>query len=333
MSLDYSVEVMADSLSPDGVRLTTLKVTHPRFILAEVNTHRMLSRNSASSRAIPTEKQIDRVLDQPFVPETFNQRVKGMGVGEALDDSKQAIARREWIEASLDAVRHATVLNEVGIDKSRANRLLEPFMWHTAIITATEWSNFYALRDNTGAQPEFQIIAQMMREAMWENEPTPLDYGEWHLPGISDDELAMLCRTRREDSCDPEQLDSEIDEYKRVSARRLARVSFDKVSEDEEWSTSVERAGVLMTNGHVSPLEHVARPLHQDDFFNEDLMDKITLSARAHCELIRGGTVPMGALWAGNFRGWLQFRKELPNEDNFARHLAQESIVPSEVTT
>jgi hypothetical protein len=203
-------------------------------------------------------------------------------------------------------------------------------MWHTAIITATEWSNFYALRDNTGAQPEFQIIAKMMREAMWNHEPTPLDFGEWHLPGISADELAVLCNARA-DSGDFS-VSEILDEYKRVSARRLARVSFDKVSDAEEWGTSVERAGVLMTNGHVSPLEHIARPLHHEDFFNEDLMDKITLSARAHFELIRGGTIPTTALWAGNFRGWLQFRKELPNEDNFARHLAQESIVPDEVT-
>src|SRR4051812_47823071 len=80
---DYAAKILADSLSPEGIRLTTFEVTFPRFILAEFNTHRMLSRNSASSRAIPTEKLLKRVIDTPFVP-SFNKRVKGMGVGEAL---------------------------------------------------------------------------------------------------------------------------------------------------------------------------------------------------------------------------------------------------------
>lgn len=331
MSLDYSVEVLADSLSPDGVRLTTLKVTHPRFILAEINTHRTLSRNSASSRAIPTEKQIERVIEKPFVPETFNQRVKGMGVGEALEQADQVLAQRFWLQASRDAVAAAQRLNDLGIDKSRANRLLEPFMWHTAIITATEWSNFYALRDNSGAQPEFQIIAKMMREAMWQNEPTPLDYGEWHLPGISADELRRLCNAREDHAAGVmhEVLRDDIEQStKRVSARRMARVSFDKVGEAEEWGTSVQRAGVLMTNGHVSPLEHIARPLHHSDFFDDNLVDKLTISVRSHRELLHGGTIPMSAVWAGNFRGYLQFRKELPNEDNFARHLAENEPAP-----
>jgi hypothetical protein len=81
----YDVKVLADSIyglsSGQTARITTMQVTFPRFILAEINTHRAFSRNSASSRAIPTEKIIEQVVTNPFIPETFNRRVKGMGVG------------------------------------------------------------------------------------------------------------------------------------------------------------------------------------------------------------------------------------------------------------
>ena len=36
-----SATVVADSINPQGDRLTSLLVTFPRIILAEVNTHRM----------------------------------------------------------------------------------------------------------------------------------------------------------------------------------------------------------------------------------------------------------------------------------------------------
>ena len=48
-----SAKVIADSVSPKGIRLVTIECQFPRFILAQVNTHRVFSRNSASSRAIP----------------------------------------------------------------------------------------------------------------------------------------------------------------------------------------------------------------------------------------------------------------------------------------
>src|SRR3954469_8833727 len=111
----YDAKILADSISPDGVRLSTFEITFPRFILAEVNTHRVFSRNSASSRAIPTEKNIQRVAEDPYVPETFNARVKGMGVGEAFDGEQAEAARNDWLEASADAIRHARFQNELGV--------------------------------------------------------------------------------------------------------------------------------------------------------------------------------------------------------------------------
>ena len=70
--MDFNVKVVLDSIAPNGARLTTLEVTMPRFLLAQWNTHRSMSRNAASSRAVPTTKMLERVEQQPFVPfETF----------------------------------------------------------------------------------------------------------------------------------------------------------------------------------------------------------------------------------------------------------------------
>lgn len=295
--MSYNVKILADSISPDDVRLTTLEVTFPRFILAEVNTHRMLSRNSASSRAIPTEKIIERVQKNPFIPETFNKRVKGMGVGEALEGDDLELARHAWLMARNAAVAGAMKLSQLDTDKSRANRLLEPFMWHTAIISATEWENFFALRDHPAAQPEFQIVARMMREAMGTSIPVTLDYRQWHLPLVSvedyrryetdDQELAQQAEVVGDWAGDWETV-------KKLSASRCARVSFDTQHDDEPHEKTLARAEMLMGNGHLSPFEHVARPMDSREYGADPTRD-----------------------FRGNFRGWFQMRKEIPHESNF----------------
>lgn len=279
----YEVTVLADSISPDGVRLTTLQLVYPRFIHSEMLRHRMFSHSVASSRAIPTEKNIERVRKDPFVPETFNKRVKGMGVGAALDLSEAARARKAWLYAAGNAAYWAEVLNKLGIDKSRANRLLEPFLWVTDIVTATEWDNFFALRDHEGAQPEFQTLARLMRVEMERHEPLEVDYGEWHLP---------LTPEFSHDT-----FDGDWDFWKNISAGRCARVSFDKQNETEEHKASTLRAKRLIESGHFSPFEHVARPLTDDEALH--------------------GVVENS--FCGNFRGWVQMRKEIPNEDQFGK--------------
>lgn len=247
----YAAKILADSLSPAGVRLITVEATFPRFILAEVNTHRMLSRNSASSRAIPPEQLLERVSKEPFIPETFNKRVKGMGVGNPLEGDERFAAREAWLEARVNAVRSAERLLELDVDKSRINRLLEPFMWHTAIITATEWDNFFTLRDHPAAQPEFQKIAQLMREAMIASTPQVLGEDDWHLPLVDPEEKKLWSVPAQRDKL----------YWARVSAGRCARVSFDKQHNYETPEESYSRQrDTLEKNGHLSPAEHPARP-------------------------------------------------------------------------
>lgn len=274
----YAARILADSIGPHEVRLTTVEATFPRFILAEVNTHRMLSRNSASSRAIPTEKQIERVMREPFIPE-FNKRVTGMGVGEAFSGSENRRYKRRWLEARDAAVKAAEGFLQV--DKSRANRLLEPFMWHTAIISATEWENFFGLRCHPAAQPEFRRIAEMMQEAMWLSEPRRLNFGDWHLPLVfEDDDFGINLR-------------SEPLTAPQVSAGRCARVSYDRHHDEDAVPESLRRWQRLSDSGHWSPGEHPAQ-----------------------CVALG----PPGSQFHGNFRGWKQLRKFYENEDNFAAY-------------
>lgn len=284
----YEAKVLADSINPSQVRLITVQATFPRFILAEVNTHRVFSRNSASSRAIPPEKMIERVVKHPFVPETFNKRVKGMGVGDPVDQAAREISESVWLDARTEAVKAATRLNDLGIDKSRINRLLEPFMWHTAIITSTEWDNFFALRCPPGdeatidfsAQLEFQQIAILMRRAMRASEPQELGTKEWHMPLVAE---AVLTEAWSDPLFWP-----------KVSAGRCARVSYDTHENYEDHRVSYERAGRLQESGHLSPFEHVARPIQDDDY--------------------APGKLPRDS---GNFQGWVQLRKLIPHERNF----------------
>lgn len=297
--MSYEVNILADSRHPEaGARLTTFEVTFPRFILAEVNTHRVLSRNSASSRAIPTEKFLSAITERPFVP-SFNRRVKGMGVGEFFDAFEQANAEQIWLEARDAAVEAATELMEMGVDKSRANRLLEPFMWQTAIISATDWENFFALRTGEGAQPEFRIAAALMQEALAAHTPYTMSYNEWHLPLIEEEDYLKYASPGWEGSISQESGIYRGDYYtlKSIAVGRLARRSSYNRADPEPDEKSIERAGILSKSGHWSPFEHVARPIYSGRKMDRGIPED----------------------WSGNFFGWHQYRKDFTNEDNYAR--------------
>lgn len=142
-----SATVVADSLNPQGNRLTSLLLTFPRFILAELNTHRMLSKNSASSRAIPFRKMVEIVKNSPFIPIAWQKDHKGMQGTEYLTNGA-GLAKVVWLSARDMAVEQAEMLAHSEVTKQLCNRLLEPFMWHTVLISGTDegWENFFELR-------------------------------------------------------------------------------------------------------------------------------------------------------------------------------------------
>jgi thymidylate synthase ThyX len=293
----YAAKVIADSISESGCRLTTMEVTFPRMVLAEFNTHRTFSRNSASSRAIPVEKQLERIMKDPFVPDYWGVNQSGMQATTELEGEDRADAIRVWLEARDSAVDYAKRLLSRGIHKQLTNRLLEPFMWHTVIVTATDWGNFYALRANKDAQPEIRIIAEMMKKAHETSKPVLVKAGEWHLPLIQHDEYDgtfEFSETARQ-----------------VSAARCARVSYLTHDGKRDYAKDLELYERLVGGGHMSPLEHVATPHHEErdhvDFSSSDGFEFGHTTLEPSTEMI------------GNFRGWKQLRKFVQYEDDFSK--------------
>lgn len=303
----FKATILADSISPYGAdRLTTMEITFPRIVLSEFNTHRMFSRNSASSRAIPALKQLERLLNDPFIPFFWGKNQKGMQADTELTGDELAVAVSQWLDARDDTTRHATALLEMEVHKQLTNRLMEPFMWHTVIVTATEWNNFFALRANPNAQPEIRKIAEMMREAHTGGFPQFVNEGEWHLPLIQTDEFDGTFEY--------------TDEARMISAARCARVSYlthDGVRSHEADLKLFDR---LVTGGHMSPLEHVATPFTRDqERFRGDLMDYARQAAQQYSLHEEDSErVMRGLAFDGNFRGWTQLRKTIPGEFDFS---------------
>lgn len=241
--MTYACSVLADSVS-DGVRLTTLQIRFPRIVLAEFNTHRMLSRNSASSRAIPVEQRIAAVERDPFVPEVFGRNQRGMRAGAALEGEPDSLARQTWLQAAAEACASARQLAQHGVHKQLANRLLEPFLWTEVIVTATEWDNFFHLRCNPHAQPEIQRAAEAMRGAMAASTPAELVPGDWHLPLIDEEDR----RAGRP-----------VMELVKMSAARCARVSYLTHAGRRDPEADLALHDRLLRDGHMSPFEHPAR--------------------------------------------------------------------------
>jgi len=259
----YSVRVLLDSISPAGVRLTTLEVTFPRFVLSEFNTHRIFSRNSASSRAVPTSKLLEKVESDPVLPLEWGRNKAGMSADDVLGADEAEEAKRVWLRARDAALEHARELLSLKVHKQELNRILEPFLWHTVIVTATEWGNFFTLRCAPTAQPELREAALRMREALAASSPAPVGYGQWHLPLVQSDERALP-----------------IEDQKRISAARCARVSYLTHAGTREIEKDFELHDRLKHDRHLSPFEHVATPAHDDDFH-------------------------------ANVRGWIQMRREI----------------------
>jgi thymidylate synthase ThyX len=245
----YCARVLLDSRSADGVRLLTLEVTFPRFVLAEFNTHRVFSRNSASSRAIPTSKLIERLLTDPAMPLEWGRNQKGMSASDLLDEREARDAQRIWLAARDAAVERARELQALGVHKQVLNRILEPFLWHTVIVTATEWENFFDLRCAPAAQPEIRHAAEAMREAIDASSPQLVDRGSWHLPLVLDDERHL-----------------DIEVQKKISAARCARVSYLTHAGSREIEKDIELHDRLKADRHLSPFEHVATPAADGEF-------------------------------------------------------------------
>lgn len=281
--MPYVVKVLADSVAPNGKRLTTILARIPRIMLAELNTHRAFSRNSASSRAVPTPKLLARLEADPFIPIYWGKNQAGMSAAEELSPENQEFMRQEWLELAGITRTYVERWHRLGIHKQIANRPLEWFSWHEVIVSSTEWENFLRLRapaegpmDPTfPAQPEFQVFAVMVRDALKTSVPKQLSAGEWHLPLIDDqDRFCVATNTSSE----------RIEILKKISVAKCAAVSYLRHEDERSVADWLKVYDKLIGSGHWSPTEHVARAM--------------TSSA---------GSIPR----SGNFIGWRQLREDL----------------------
>lgn len=273
-----------------------MELEYPRFIHSEFMTHRMFSRNASSSRAIPVAKMIQAVIDNPAMPIHWGKNQSGMQASEELDDSGKESVERLWIDARDCAVQLAKEMGEVGAHKQIVNRILEPFTHIRVIVTATDYANFFALRDHEDAQPEIRELARVMKAAMEKSTPQTLAVGDWHLPYLDEEDFTNIYKHLAESSItrhDPTQREIYMLACA-ISAARCARVSY--LTHDGDRPTiqkDLELYHHLVNANppHMSPCEHQANP---------DCHDRHD-----------GYTHP--ALH-GNFRGWVQFRHLIRGE-------------------
>jgi hypothetical protein len=298
-----SAKVIADSISPEGVRMTTMEIEYPRFILAELNTHRMLSKNSASSRAIPVKAMHDFIRANPATPVHWGKNQPGMKAKEELTGPESKNAVFIWNQAKEDALHWADALaHKLAVHKQIANRITEPWMTMKTVISGTEWTNFFHLRNHPDAQPEIKALAEAMTVAYTTHLPVQLKPGEWHLPYIT---TATYVPTGELQYFDENFNRLDVEDAKIISASCCAQVSYRKNDPTFEkafrlWEQLIENDPV-----HASPIEHQATPMD------------ISSMCRFEPETWQPGVTHVSAnsdLWSGNLRGWIQHRKLIQNE-------------------
>lgn len=289
-----SAAIIADSLSPDGIRLTTLHLRYPRFIHAEMMTHRVFSRNARSSRAVPVETMLREIETDPVIPLHWGANQKGMQADRECDEPvrfrNDDVSREQaWLRARDNAVTIARNFERSGYHKQVVNRLLEPFMHIDVLVSATEWANFLALRDHPMAEPHIAILARAVRARMEESTPVRLGYSDWHLPYVAQADI---------DSVGDRPYGEAQAILIKLSVARCARISYRPFDGNGSIEAEIARHNALVGAAplHASPAEHQATP---------DTMRGVSME---------------GPNWAhrhehANLRGWRQYRKMLPGEN------------------
>lgn len=239
-----TAKIIADSVNVEvsNKRITSFILTYPRFIHAELMTHRVFSRNAASSRAIPVKKFIEDVLTDPAIPIHWGANQKGMQADNEVSIEVKTEGMKIWNSARDAAVEHANKLNDLGIHKQVVNRILEPYFHITTLLTATEFTNWFNLRAHHAAQPEIRELAYVMRDLLEKNTPVEKRCGEWHI-AFGDKYLDGLS----------------IEQKLKIAAARAARVSYKNFDGEVNYDKDYSLHDDLLKEGHFSPFEHSAK--------------------------------------------------------------------------
>lgn len=323
-----SAKIVADSVSPQGHRIISYILTYPRFIHSELMTHRLFSRNAASSRAIPFKKMVQMIKEDPFIPIAWQKDHKGMQGTEYIrphtDGSCASISA--WLEARDNAVQLASEMNADGVTKQLCNRLLEPFQWYTVLVTATEFDNFFELRcpkyinpfdeeywskkdyienndpemcpktdldwirlSTSGAEIHIQALAEAMWDAKNESTPKKLEAGEWHIPFGDKMDEEKVCIYGESINIRP-----------KIAVARCARLSYMTFDGEINYEKDIILHDTLLSSRHASPFEHCSRTLTNEEYDNCGKMIPL-----------EDGTIKFEKGWVDNFRGFKSYRRIL----------------------
>lgn len=303
--------ILRSKAQETGKEVATVMARYPRFIHAELMTHKDFSRNASSSRAIPIMRLIKDIIRDPAMPIYWGSNKPGMQAGAQLTGWKLWLAKKAWLGAMWMAIGFALILYWIGLHKQIGNRILEPWAHMNTLITSSRWNNFYALRIHPDAQPEIHELAQCIKEAIHHAPVQMLQRGMWHLPFASRaqdwNDAYNRCKVNRITRDEP-RYEEKLAHLKLVSTARCARVSYlthdgRETTFDEDRKLADRLIG--STPLHASPAEHQCTP---------DRYDPKSEQMARH-----GGWNLTDAEWEhpelhGNLPGWIQHRKQLHGE-------------------
>ena len=312
--MTFEATVILDSISAEGARLTTMQLRYPRFIHAELMTHRVFSRNASSSRAIPVERMIADLKRDPAMPIYWGSNKPGMQAGAELEGSALERVKQEWLLAMENAIDAAKYMLADDLHKQVANRILEPWAHINVVVTSSQWENFFALRSHPDAQPEMKALSDAIKKAMHDSVPSILEEYQWHLPYVlGSDWEAIRAYAKKNRITRDEPMYAELANLAcKVSVARCARVSY--LTHDGRQTTIEEDIAlhdklVVSVPLHASPAEHQACP---------DSMSTYQLS-KIDEETLKEELIWIDDQWDhpehhGNLVGWRQYRKMLGGE-------------------
>lgn len=290
--MEVEAKIIAHSKSSvNGKEIVTFELQYPRFIHSELMTHRMFSRNAASSRAIPVGKMIEQVRNDPAIPIHWGKNQPGMQAKEELDSKSVKWAKAAWLQAAEKAVIQAEYLHSIGAHKQVVNRILEPFQWMKTVLTATEFENFFWLRNHEDAQPEIKRLAEVMLEAKQNSFAKELEPGMWHTPYYGEGYWGCLSPDSLEDALV-------------ISSSCCAQVSYRALDDSLEKAQMIYKKLVESEPVHASPFEHSATPMLHPFVVKGDYRDVEEGVTHADIDL---------KYWSGNFAGWVQHRQLIKN--------------------
>lgn len=308
--MTISASIVADSIAANGTRIVTFELEYPRFIHSEFMTHRVFSRNAASSRAIPIAASIKLIEDDIAMPIHWGKNQPGMSAKEECTElvkykrflffKKSYTAVAFWKFASKSVIKLAKALAAAGFHKQIVNRLLEPFSHIKVVVTSTEYENFFWLRDHKDAQPEIAKLASIMKSLYDSSTPIRLNDGDWHLPYYLDGYWAPSAQQALFDEVDQD--GNTLAQAIAISSSCCAQVSYRKTDSTLEKAIAIYDRLVGGMPPHFSPFEHQATPIEAGATFESNT--DITHIDRA------------GNAWCGNFKNWTQYRQILMQKLN-----------------